>query len=261
MLNTPCFAKTYSSPHRSYHHYMSDAVQDFVARQPQINKRRRILHPMLRFVGTYLCKVEVTGLEHVPTTEPAILMMNHISTIDPIVFTGIIQNRYVISMAKAETMENGFLRRIVQLWGNFVIRRGEVDREALNNAIDLLNHHQLVLIAPEGTRNPDGLEPAHSGIAYIAHKTNAIVIPAAIAGAQDWRKRLKQLKRAYARVNIGRPFRLCLPEGERMSRPIREQMTQEAMYQLAAAIPDEYASLRGVYSDLSQVTTKYLEFV
>lgn len=240
---------------------MSDAVQDFVARQPQINKRRRILHPMLRAVGTLLCKVEVSGLEHVPDCDPAILMMNHISTVDPIVFTGIIQNRYVISMAKAETLENGFLRQIVKLWGNFVIRRGEVDREALKNAIDLLKNNQLVLMAPEGTRNPDGLKAAHSGITYIAHKTNAVILPAAISGAQDWSKRLKRFKRAYARVNIGRPFRFRLPEGQRLTRPAREQMTQEAMYQLSAAFPDEYANLRGVYSDLSQATTDYLEFI
>ncbi|MDQ7027726.1 MAG: lysophospholipid acyltransferase family protein [Anaerolineae bacterium] len=241
---------------------MSDAVADFVARQPQINKRRRILRPMLRAVGSLVCKVEVTGLEHVPDCQtPTILMMNHISTIDPIVFTAIIENRYVISMAKAETLENWFLRRIVQLWGNFVIRRGEVDREALNNAIDLLKNQQLVLIAPEGTRNPEGLEAAYSGIAYIAHKSNAIILPAAISGAQDWSKRLTRFKRAYARVNIGRPFRFRLPEGKRLTRPIREQMTQEAMYQLATAFPDEYATLRGVYSDLSQATTDYLEFV
>jgi hypothetical protein len=38
-------------------------------------------------------------------------------------------------------------------------------------------------------------------------------------------------------------------------------MTQEAMYQLAAAFPEEYAHLRGVYSDVTRATTKYLEFV
>lgn len=240
---------------------MTDAVQDFVARQPRINQRRRILHPMLWAVGSLFCRVEATGLECVPDTGAAIVMMNHISTIDPAICTAIIQNRYVISMAKAETLENGFLRGLVRLWGNFVIRRGEVDREALNNAIDLLNHNQLVLIAPEGTRNPQGLEQAYSGIAYIAHKTNAMILPTAICGAQTWSQRLKRFQRAYARINIGRPFRFRLPEGERLTRPIREQMTQEAMYQLAAAMPDEYAYQRGVYSDLSRATTDYLEFV
>jgi 1-acyl-sn-glycerol-3-phosphate acyltransferase len=240
---------------------MTDAVQDFVARQPTLNQRRRILRPMLRAFGTLFVEVEATGLECIPDTGAAIVMMNHISTIDPAICTALIQNRYVISMAKAETLDNWFLHGLVRLWGNFVVRRGEVDREALNNAIDLLNHDQLVLIAPEGTRNPQGLEQAYSGIAYIAHKTNAVILPTAICGAQTWSQRIKRLQRAYARVNIGRPFRFRLPEGERLTRPIRDQITQEAMYQLAAAMPDEYAYQRGVYSDLSQATTEYLEFI
>ena len=240
---------------------MTDAVQDFVARQPHINKRRRILHPMLHGLKSLIIKTDITGLENIPDTGATILMMNHVSAIDPGILTAIIKNRYVISMAKAETLDHWFLRGLVHLWGNFVIKRGEVDRIALNNAIDLLNYNQLVLMAPEGTRNPDGLEYAKSGIAYIAYKTNAIIVPTAICGIQSWSKRLIRFRRAYARINIGQPFRFRLSDNQRLTRPIREQMTQEAMYRLATAIPDEYASQRGVYSELKLATKQYLDFL
>lgn len=240
---------------------MTTEVQTFVANQIRINQRRRILRPALRAVGGLLCKIEVTGLEHVPDDGAAILMMNHISFIDPILFTGLIRNRFVISMAKAETLDHWFLRRIVALWGNFVVKRGTVDRMALNQAIELLNHNNLVLIAPEGTRNPDGLEEVRSGTAYIAYKTDAIIIPASVSGAQDWGKHLMRFRRAYASVNIGQPFRLQLPEGERLNRVVRDTMMQEAMYQLAKTIPDKYATQRGIYSNLDNATTNYLQFV
>ena len=196
---------------------MTATAQDFVTQQPILNKRRRILRPMLEAVGNMLCKIEATGLERIPENGPAILMMNHISFIDPIVLTAIVRKRFVISMAKAEALDNWFYRQMVWLWGNFVVRRGEVDRDALKTAVDLLNNSELVLIAPEGTRNPQGMQRANSGIAYLAHKTNAVIIPVAICGAQTWGNRLKRLRRAYARVNIGQPFRLCLPDGERFS--------------------------------------------
>lgn len=240
---------------------MTTEVQTFVAKQSRINQRRRLLRPALRAVGGLLCKVDVTGLERIPDSGATILMMNHISAIDPILFTGLIRNRFVISMAKAETLEHWFLRRIVALWGNFVVNRGEVDRVALNQAIELLNHDNLVLIAPEGTRNPNGLHEAKSGTAYIAYKTNAIIVPATVSGAQDWVQRLKHFKRGYAQVTIGKPFRLRIPIGKRFNRNVREAMIREAMYQLASTIPDEYATQRGIYSDLSCATTHYIDFL
>jgi 1-acyl-sn-glycerol-3-phosphate acyltransferase len=240
---------------------MVDSVQELIERQPALHRRRRLLHPLLRLLLRVLCKIEATGLENFPTSGASILMMNHISLIDPVVFTGLVRDRHVISMAKAETLDTWFSRFMVRSWGNFVVNRDEVDRHALESAIELLHSQEFVLIAPEGTRNPGGLEEAKGGIPYIAHRTNAIIVPAAIVGAQDWNKRLKRLQRAYARVNVGKAFRFRLEEGQRLTRLVRQEMIREAMYQLALAIPDEYASMRGVYRDIENATTRYIEFV
>lgn len=232
---------------------------DYIARQPAINRRRRVLRPMMRGVGGALCRVAITGRENIPNTGAVILMTNHISFIDPIVYSAIVRNRFVISMAKVETLDNPFFRQIVRLWGNFVVNRDEIDRTALNIALGLLENGHCVLIAPEGTRNPQGLQFARSGTAYIAHKSGALILPAAICGAQDWHQRIRSLRRAYARVHFGRPFRLVLPPGERFVRATRDHMMREAMYQLARTIPDEYADHRGVYGDLSQATARYVQ--
>lgn len=236
-------------------------VQTYLDQQPRLNQRRRILHPALRAVGSLFCKVEVTGLENIPTQGATLLMMNHISIIDPAILTALVQDRYLIAMAKSESAENPLERFFINLWGNFFIRRGEVDRTALTSAIELLKAEHIVLIAPEGTRSPDGLQMPKSGTAYIAHKADAVVVPVALCGVQTWAQRLRSLRRAYARVHFGRGFRLVLPTGQRLSRPIREQMMREAMYQLAAAIPDEYAQQRGAFADLDNATTQYLRFV
>lgn len=237
------------------------ASSDFVGRQPRIDRRRRILHPALRALANLIWDIEVTGLEHIPAAGPTLLMMNHISFIDPIIFTAVNRNRFVISMAKAETLDGWFSRGIVNLWGNFVVHREEVDRTALVNAIGLLKANRLVLIAPEGTRNPQGLQEPKSGVAYIAHKSKAVIVPAAIGGAQGWNQDLKRLRRKHVRVNFGRPFRFALPPGERLSREVRQRMILEAMYQLALAMPDEYAENRGIFADVQNATTKYLQFL
>lgn len=238
---------------------IADAKQ-FAAQQPRLHKRRRILHPMLRALGYLTFKVEATGLERIPDTGAAILMINHINLIDPVVFTGIVPNRYVISMAKVEVLDSWFLRSLLRLWGNFVVRRGEVDRRALYGAIELLKQGEVIVIAVEGTRNPDGLTSPKAGIPYIAHKTNALVIPMTIGGVAGWGKRLLTLRQGYARVNVGKPFRFRVPDGQRLDKATRDTMLREAMYQLALAIPDDYAHLRGDYHDVLSATTETLVF-
>lgn len=237
-------------------------VPDLVARQPVYDRRRRVLHALLRGIGFRLCNVDAEGLQHIPASGPTILMMNHVSFIDPIVLTAIVPHRYVISMAKAEVVENWFFRTFVNLWGNYVVHRGEVDRTALTNSIELLKSGQLVLIAPEGTRNPQGLEEPRDGMAYIAAHAGATIVPSAVMGVHDWGQRVKRWRRAYARVHFGRPFRFRSGgDGERLNKGTRAGMMREAMYQLAQLFPEPYAALRGRYADLSQATTQYLEFV
>lgn len=240
---------------------MSNAVQEFVTGQLNLNKRRAKLHPILCRLVPLFAKLEVSGLENLPETGPTIMMGNHVSFYDPIFLTAAVNSRYVISMAKAETLSNPIQRLGLEVWGNFVINRGEVDRIALNNTIALIKSEQLVWIAPEGTRNPDGMSEAKGGVSFIAHKANAIVVPSAICGPQNWIKQVTGFNRMTAKIFFGQPFRFRIPEGERLSRDVREQMITEAMYQLALTMPGEYAFQRGAYSDVGNATTKYLEFV
>ena len=117
------------------------------------------------------------------------------------------------------------------------------------------------MIAAEGTRCPNGLGEPKDGVAYIAHKTDAVVVPTAIVGAQDWKDRLKRLNKAYASVTFGQPFRFSLNGAPRLTKAMREDMMQEAMYQIAQLIPDEEAEKRGNFQDLANITTEYLNFL
>lgn len=237
------------------------SMNDYIAAQPKLNRRRKYLHKLLTWLSKPLVRIEATGTENIPSSGSAILMMNHISGLDPIVVTIAVKNRYVISMSKAENLKNPLFRALIDVWGGYYIQRGIVDRKALQNTVELLKSDQLVLIAPEGTRHPEGLAPAKDGLAYLATKADAIVIPATVSGAQDWKSRLKRLQRAYTRVNFGRPFKFKTDGRKRIPRDELQTMMQEAMYQMAVAIPDEYGDFRGVYSDVENATTNLLEFI
>jgi 1-acyl-sn-glycerol-3-phosphate acyltransferase len=237
---------------------MYASVQEFVAAQPKFTWRRRILRGLIRLVFPIVFKLEITGLENVPAVGSSLLMMNHITLLDPVLCMGAVTSRFVIPMTKVENLENPLTAPFVRMWGSFSITRGEVDRKALMNSIELLKSGQLILIAPEGHRHPEGLSQPKDGFAYIATKADAVIIPAAISGAVGWPDKLKHLQRPHIQVNFGRPFRFKT-EGGRVPREALTVMMDEAMYQLALAVKDE--TRRGVYSDLSKATTQYLEFV
>ena len=236
-------------------------VAEFIAQQEAYDRRRRVLYRLMRALVPTFCQVEAAGLEHVPRQGRTSLMINHVSYLDPIAVTCSIPFRYVISLSKAENFRIPVVSWFLKQWGNYPVNRGDYDRKALMQTIALMQSGQLLLMAPEGTRHPEGLLPAKDGLAYVASKADAVIVPTAICGANDWKQRLKSLRRAYVYVVFGKPFRFRTGRRQRIPRRELALMTAEAMYQLAQTIPDKYAHLRGFYSDIENATTNYIEFV
>jgi 1-acyl-sn-glycerol-3-phosphate acyltransferase len=232
----------------------------YIRRQPRMAWRRFLLRGLIRTVGyTVLAQVTVSGKEHIPDEGPCILMMNHISAIDPVVCMGEVTNRYVIPMTKVENTHNPLLRFMVWWWGSYTVNRETVDRKALRQSIDLLRAGHMILIAPEGTRHPQGLGPGKDGLAFIATKADATVVPAALAYSDTFKTRWKAFKRARAHIAFGPAFKFNTAGRSRIPREELRRMTQEAMYQLARTQVEP--TLRGHYRDIETATTETLTFV
>ncbi len=236
---------------------MKQSVQEYVAMQPRIAWRRHLMRGLMRLILPLLFRLEVRGLHNIPPSGPAILMINHISLLDPVLCMAVVTERFTIPMTKVENMHNPVLAFFINWWGSYSIDRDAVDRKALMNSIELMKSGQLILIAPEGTRQRNGLAQPKEGFAYITTKADAVVVPVGISGALGWLDSLKRLRRPHIVLNFGAPFRFRT-DG-RVPRDLLPVLMDEAMYQLSATITDP--ALRGVYSDLSQATTAHLEFV
>jgi 1-acyl-sn-glycerol-3-phosphate acyltransferase len=234
-------------------------VHPVIYQQDRYDRRRRFLRDwLLRPIGFgILVRVRVQGREHIPADGPTMIMMNHIGAIDPFVVVGATRPRYLVPMTKVENYENPIVSTMINAWGAYPVRRGEVDRQALESSIQLLHQNRPILIAPEGTRRPE-LSEAKDGITYVALKASAVIVPTALEGTDQFPRRYKRLRRPQVQVTFGRPFRFRADGRSRIPRDEMHQMTQEAMYQLAALLPEHR---RGFYHDLSQMTTNYLEFV
>jgi 1-acyl-sn-glycerol-3-phosphate acyltransferase len=222
--------------------------------------RRRVLRWVLKYLAfPLLVKVNrVEGIENVPAQGPTILMINHIAFIDPIVVMNSLP-RNIVPLAKIEVYNYPVVGILPRLWGVIPVRRDEVDRRAVQQVLEVLRAGEIVLVAPEGTRAPR-LSQGKEGIAYIASRLSVPIVPVAIDGSEGF-PALRFFSAAWknpgAVVRFGRPFRFR----PILARPDREQlrkMTDEAMYLLAAMLPE---SRRGYYSDLSKATHETVEWV
>lgn len=203
----------------------------------------------------FLAKIEsVEGEENIPAQGPGIIYMNHTSLIDSVTVVNTVK-RDVVPVARFDFGNTPIWGIFPKLWGVIPIKRGAVDRGALEQAVRVLESGELLLYLPEGTRRP-ALGRAKDGMAYLASHINVPIIPTAVYGVEGFpslsRKRWKQ---PGARIRFGRPFRFRLPSGK-VSREWLRKMTDEAMYRLAAMLPPER---RGVYSDLALATADTIE--
>jgi len=160
---------------------------------------------LYKFVRGLLCpliyllfKPKVEGLENFPKAGKTIVYSNHISALDPVVLACVLP-RKISFMAKSELFKNPVLAWLLQRVGTFPVKRGTADISAIKNSLKILNEGGVFGIFPEGTRSKDGKLQAFShGIASIAHKSKAIIIPVVFLNEY---KCFKQLK-----LKIGQPL-------------------------------------------------------
>jgi 1-acyl-sn-glycerol-3-phosphate acyltransferase len=236
-------------------------IQNRVYDHARRERARRILRWMIDNIGwRFMARIDrarLSGLENLPASGPAILMINHIAFLDPIVVLGNLP-RNIVPMAKAEVHRLPVWGVFTQLWDVIPVHREELDRRALERALAVLAAGEAILIAPEATRHT-ALAQGKEGIAYLAHKSGAPVVPVAIENTPGYPTLLgpwnAQKPGAYFR--LGRPFRYK-PFTGRLPRERLRQMTDEAMYVLAAMLPEHR---RGHYSDLSKATMETIEFL
>jgi len=236
-----------------------DRVQAFHYDHARYTNRRKLCRFLLRWIGfTLLAKIgEVEGVENIPTEGAAILMINHIAFIDPIVVLQVTP-RLITPMAKIEVYDYPVVGIFPRLWGVIPVRREEVDRRAIQQTLEVLRAGEIVLVAPEGTRGP-ALKQGKEGVAYLASRSGAPIVPVAIDGTQGFPalRFTAAWRGPGAQIHFGKPFRYRA-EFRRAGREHLRQMTDEAMYVLAGMLPPHR---RGVYADLSRATQETIEFI
>ena len=144
---------------------------------------RKIIGPLFR----RLWRLEITGVEHLPESGPAIIAANHTSVIDSFIVPAVLP-RNVTYVGKAEYLDDWKTRRLFPALGMIPLDRkgGDAAQAALDLAARILEDGELFAIYPEGTRSRTGkLYKGHTGVARLSHRTGAPIIPVGLRGMRD----------------------------------------------------------------------------
>jgi 1-acyl-sn-glycerol-3-phosphate acyltransferase len=207
--------------------------------------KRKILYIIATFMFRFFSRLSVSGIENVPERGPAILAVNHLGIIDAPLIFALVPRTDLTALVAKKHLKNPILKIIVNIVGGIWINREEADSHAMRAARDHLKKGGLLGIAPEGTRSPTGeLNPAKTGVAYMADKTRVPIIPIAISGTYKGMKQVLIFQRPSIHVQIGKPIELAPFERKNRDTAL-QQHTDEIMCQIAAMLPP---AQRGAYA-------------
>jgi 1-acyl-sn-glycerol-3-phosphate acyltransferase len=208
----------------------------------------RVIRGLILFLLRLLSRVEVEGLEHVPDSGPYLMITNHLHWLDPPVLMAIYPYRGHVFAAEKWGV-HWFMGPLFRSLDSIFVRRGEVDRKALRQALAVLKGGGVLGLAPEGTRSKTGaMQRGRSGAAYIAYRAGVRLVPVVTWGQEEVFPSLRRLRRARVRVVFGEPFAPPPVEGKASAVQVHA-FAEEIMYRLSAMLPPKY---RGVYSDLPE---------
>jgi 1-acyl-sn-glycerol-3-phosphate acyltransferase len=198
--------------------------------------------------------------ERIPRTGGALIVMNHVSHLDPVydaVFTRK-QGRVPRFLAKHSLWNVPVLGSVLRGARQIPVYRGSADaQQSLRAAHAALEEGLLVIIYPEGTitRDPDGWPMAsRTGVARLALEHDVPVLPVARWGTRElydhYHKKFRPFPRKTVVTKVGKPVDLSAYRSQPHNIALLREVTDVLMNEvkgLLADIRDEQAP-DGFYS-------------
>ncbi len=209
-----------------------------------------ILIPLL----SAITKRDWRGRENLPKSGPVIVVSNHISYADPLIFTQFLyqSGRAPRFLGKASVFKVPVIGKIIAGSGQIPVEREtENARFALQHAIAFLEAGHCLGVYPEGTLTRDeNFWPmrAKTGIARLAIITQVPVIPCAQFGAQEVLPRYGKLPRLWRRTPVsvwaGEPLNFARWKGQEEDPAALKEATEYVM----SAVTRLLEEIRGEYA-------------
>ncbi|RIL07752.1 MAG: 1-acyl-sn-glycerol-3-phosphate acyltransferase [Proteobacteria bacterium] len=185
-------------------------------------------------VRSFGVRIELQGIENVPTHAPVILMSNHQSLCDiaAIVLTlpESVNWRFV---AKRELTRVPIFGQVLVASGHIIIDRGDRAKAvaSLQRAAERIRAGTTVIVFPEGTRSPDGhLRHFKSGPFHLALEAQVPIVPVTVSGSQRITPKGElRIHPGTVKIAYGKPIPtrgLAIEQRKQLAARVRESIAQ-----------------------------------
>jgi 1-acyl-sn-glycerol-3-phosphate acyltransferase len=204
-----------------------------------------------------LMKSRYLHLSRIPQSGPVIVVVNHVSHVDPFLVAKMVIDaaRTPRFLAKDSIFDVPVVGAAMRGMGHIPVKRGSTDaRQSLAAAVAALQEGKVIVLHPEGTvtRDPDGWPMAgKTGAARLAllardSGTDVPVIPVVQWGVQDsidlYHKKIRLFPRPRHTISVGTPIDLSPWRDKPQSPAVLREISEAIMRRLR----DDVADLRGL---------------
>lgn len=210
-----------------------------------------IAEPIVRAALLATTRHEWVGGEKIPATGGCILVLNHVSHVDPLTAAHLVYDhgRLPHYLAKSGLFKNRAANAFFRSAGQIPVERLSKNAAgAFDAAVAAVREGKCVVVYPEGTitRDPGGWPmTGKSGAARIALETGCPVIPVGQWGAQEllapYAKKPDLFPRKLVQMRVGDPVDLA----DLIGKPRTATVINEATARIMAAITALVEEVRG----------------
>ncbi len=170
---------------------------------------------------THCFRTRVEGMENIPEEGPVLLVSNHESHLDGMIFGAYLYahlKRHICFLAKQSLRRVPFIGRGLVSCGAVFVNTDGADIAAYRDMVEHLRRGDILCIFPEGTRSKDGaIHAFKEGAFRIAKTAKVAIVPVHLEGTGEaWPKRWP-LPRLGSRIiiRIGKPIPWDTPNLEK----------------------------------------------
>ena len=145
----------------------------------------RVLHAVNTLFSRVYHNLTVLSPAQLPRVGPAIVVCNHISSLDPLLLQSACTYRLIMWMMAKEYMDIPYMGKVFQRLQVIPVDRGSKETTPMRTALKRLGEGRIVGIFPEGriTANSE-MNEFQTGVALMAIRAKVPVFPAYLDGTQ-----------------------------------------------------------------------------
>lgn len=203
---------------------------------PRRTLYRRLFRFGLRTAGLMFINAQVSGRQHFPPpgSGPVIIVANHNAFIE----IGMLQAYAPYPIEFLTTGDIPLEPRfawLAKLYGYIPVKRGSMDRKAMNQALSVLKQGGVVGLFPQGGIWDTTVTQAHTGVAWLSQKGNAKIIPIGFGGTQGSIAKASRFERPSITMNVGKPID---PTPEKIAGKSRKDVLEDSTAEVMQAVFD-----------------------